>query len=479
MNKKFGNWKAEGGRRKAEVGKSVFYFPLPPSPLRLGMTLIELMVVIVILVTLVAGVLPLVSPNNDARKIAEASRSLQTYFVQAQAEAARLGRPVGIGFRETSAGSGVALEAFQMVVPPVYPGSSQLSRVMVTPVTIPPSTYGVRDTATNPNGNFGPGDEDKVRFESYTGAPLYYVHTQLAVDVGGSRLDSLPPNMFQVGDIIEADGNRFVIVDDARNVTIQQFPYGPWYLNPAEHPQDMKDTLICVRLDDVQQGTKAPQLSVPPNGYSYGIHRQPMGAERTTGSPSERVITSGEAPLQLPAGVAIDILASGIEANEMAVNCQQKRATYQDQAGLTKEIPYMAGVLFSPNGGIDSYWLNGQRYLDVSRVFFLLGRVENGNPIDSTNPANSVFVREWKGISDNEFRDRISKVNWLNPDSRWLTINANDGRLSVSQNANVDPRIVNDNTYHDDEMRSTDPLEAMKAQIEAAHEIAHGGHGDE
>ena len=78
MNNKFGIRKAEGG----------FYFPVPspqlPTPHR-GMTLIELMVVIVILVTLVAGVLPLVSPNNDARKISEASRSLQTYFVQAQA----------------------------------------------------------------------------------------------------------------------------------------------------------------------------------------------------------------------------------------------------------------------------------------------------------------------------------------------------------------------------------------------------------
>ena len=78
------------------------------SALRSAMTLIELMVVIVILVTLVAGVLPLVSPNNDARKIAEAARGLQTYFMQAQAEAARLGRPVGVGFRETTAGSNVA-----------------------------------------------------------------------------------------------------------------------------------------------------------------------------------------------------------------------------------------------------------------------------------------------------------------------------------------------------------------------------------
>ena len=90
------------------------------------MTLIELMVVVVILVTLVAGVLPLVSPNNDARKIREASRGLKTFLMAAQAEAARTGRPVGIGFRETSLatrsnttpGSGMAIEVYQLAVPP-------------------------------------------------------------------------------------------------------------------------------------------------------------------------------------------------------------------------------------------------------------------------------------------------------------------------------------------------------------------------
>ena len=40
----------------------------PPSAL----TLIELLVVIVILMTLVGGVIPVLSPNNDARKIREA-----------------------------------------------------------------------------------------------------------------------------------------------------------------------------------------------------------------------------------------------------------------------------------------------------------------------------------------------------------------------------------------------------------------------
>jgi len=438
------------------------------------MTLIELMVVIVILVTLVAGVLPLVSPNNDGRKIGEASRALQTYFMQAQAEAARIGRPVGVGFRESPALNGVALEAFQMVVPPVYPGSSTLSRVGVTkPVS--PTTYGVR-TSSNQDGN--QADEEDERFPSYRGATLYSVYTQLAVDVGGSRVDSLPPNMFKVGDIIEAEGNRFVIVDDPRNVELKKFPNGDRFLSPADNPTP--DSLVCIRLEEVLQGHKVPPLAVPVNGYTYGVHRQPMGAERTNASPKERIITSGESPLQMPAGIAIDLMSSGFEANEMKTIFEEARPTYKDPNNSTNmlPLPYTVGILFSPNGGIDSVWVNSQRYTDASRVFFLVGRVENGNP-------PTELYTDWgrsgggttSNLSDEEFKDRQAKVNWLNLDSRWLMINGNDGRLTFNQNALVDPRIVDPDTLVDDEMRSSTPLEAREAQIEAAHGLAHG-HND-
>src|SRR5689334_13735829 len=69
-------------------------------PFRPALTLIELLVTIVIMVTVLAGVLPLVSPNNNSRKIREGSRQLNTLFSQAQAQAARDGRPVGVAFRE-------------------------------------------------------------------------------------------------------------------------------------------------------------------------------------------------------------------------------------------------------------------------------------------------------------------------------------------------------------------------------------------
>lgn len=432
------------------------------------MTLIELMVVIVILITLVAGVLPLVSPNNDSRKIADAARSLQTFLLQAQAEAARLGRPVGVGFRETGVDSGVALEAYQMVVPPPYPGSSTLSRISVTTVsqfdTAGANLYGRgQDYDSNLVGIWNDG----TLFPDYGGAKLYVVQTHMAIKAadGSMIADPLPPRMFRVGDIIEARGNRFVIVDDARHQLFRATAEDSAFLVPSENEGIYQNALICVRLEDVLMGNNAPPLAAPATGYTYAIHRQPVGAERTSASPKEQIMVSGQPPLQLPAGVAVDLVASGFEGPNGRL--------FDEWTGLFGELSgqanwlCIAGLMFSPSGAIDSVWVNGQRHTDASRVFLLLGRVENGNP------AATDYTGITSAMTDDEFRERQARVNWLNLDSRWVMVNAIDGRTTVVPNALVDPRRRNDLT------QSSDALEARVAQIEAAHGLAHGHQGEE
>src|SRR5262245_21511640 len=100
--KQFGMGNAEC---EIKTCRSAPLFRTPHATLRNAMTLIELMFVIVILTVLIGAVLPVLSPNNDARKIREAARGLQTYIMQAQARAARTGRPAGIAFRESAPGS--------------------------------------------------------------------------------------------------------------------------------------------------------------------------------------------------------------------------------------------------------------------------------------------------------------------------------------------------------------------------------------
>ena len=64
--------------------------------IRSGLTLVELMVVVVILVILVGVVLPLAQPALKGREIREAARQVNTMFASARARAAATGRPVGV-----------------------------------------------------------------------------------------------------------------------------------------------------------------------------------------------------------------------------------------------------------------------------------------------------------------------------------------------------------------------------------------------
>jgi prepilin-type N-terminal cleavage/methylation domain-containing protein len=413
--------KALGASRQALVSDKSSAQRLGTSAFR-GMTLIELLVVLVILTTLVGGVLPLVSPNNDTRKISEGVRSLQTYFMQAQAEAARIGRPVGVGFRETAAGSGAALEVYQLTVPKPYYGSSSLSRVGATALTI--ASQG------------GPKPElyQGTRYPQYVGAQLYGIDSKMALpgDNGVKVGDPLPPKMFRIGDTVVAQGNKFVVIDDDRCKPAMDINSGNWFINPAQNPiEEYKNVLFCVRLDEVQMQDEAQPLAQPPTGYSYAIHRQPMADSATR-------MTSSEAPLQLPSSIAIDLWATGIEADRLG-NIEDepplKDMTKNLPDGL--KLPYTVGLMFSPNGGIESVWINGKKITELSKMFFLIGRQENGNP-----PRE--LYTEWGSrgqtdITDDELKDRRSKVNWLNMDSKWLLVNANDGRISVSANASFDP----------------------------------------
>lgn len=61
-----------------------------------GLTLVELLVVVVILVLLIGVALPLAQPALNGRDIREASRQVNAMFAGAQVRAASLGQPVGV-----------------------------------------------------------------------------------------------------------------------------------------------------------------------------------------------------------------------------------------------------------------------------------------------------------------------------------------------------------------------------------------------
>jgi len=395
-------------------------------------------VVIVILVTLVAGVIPMLSPNNDKRKIREAARGLQAYINATQAEAARTGRPHGIGFAESPSGDGMALEVFRMEVPLAFAGFSDASRVVVKQVITPP----MRPTRYGPNGN--KGTQFALQYNGYQLYELQFIQTGGAIP----SPDQLPPHMFRIGDRIDVNGNQFLIIDKDKNKPtippnqLETFPPDtPGAVQFLKHPTDLNKSQFvqCVWINATGQ-----QLTAGPKPYR--IIRQP--------------VTSSAAPFVFPAGIGIDLQGSVQEGGPLT------GLPVPDSFATNRPLPDSVIIMFSPGGSVSSVMHNGNQLLSVARIVLLLGRVENGDLAFEMNSSNVVTSGDWTmsaSDSNEQLAQKQAKINWLNPDSRLLGIAARSGRAVVSPVAFVDARLFG----------ADPPATQAVEQIEAAHNITH------
>jgi prepilin-type N-terminal cleavage/methylation domain-containing protein len=378
--------------------RSAHSFPIPHSsfPVRRprGLTLIELLVTIVIMVTVLAGALPLLSPNNNARKLREASRQLNSLLSQAQAQAARDGRAVGVAFREAGASapfSGMALEAYLIAEPPPFAGFSQHSRVAVArPRADDKLTYGQQDGA-NANGNGGTMFDPR-----YRGYPVWELYFSLY----GAE-DPIPPRMLRNGDVLNIDGNVFMIVDDGGGTE------NAHQIDPLTGHVLPTSFLLAIWLNNSGQ-----QLAIGA-AKPYTIARQPMN--------------TSDQPLQFPRGVGIDMDASG------ATGVGPSMPIDFDAGGQT-----VVGIMFSPNGSIESVYRDGVRQEGVEQIYLLVGLFGNGNN-GSQDPNDYDFA---SGTVDNdELAQRRTRLNWLNADSRWVTVNRAGRVITTENNVSFDPRL--------------------------------------
>jgi type II secretion system protein H len=103
-----------------------------------GLTLVELLVVIVILTMVTAATIPLMAPVTGARKVRESARLLASVFAQAQSRALATGRPAGVWIQRLASGpndfvdrANQAIDLFLCESPPPYSGDTALARAMV------------------------------------------------------------------------------------------------------------------------------------------------------------------------------------------------------------------------------------------------------------------------------------------------------------------------------------------------------------
>lgn len=368
---------------------------------RPGLTLIELLVTIVIMVTVLAGALPLLSPNNNARKLREASRQLNSLLAQAQAQAARDGRPVGVAFREFDASrptgpySGMALEAYMISEPAPFTGFSENSRVHVEPLG---STYGTS------NGG--------KRFPKYFDRQMVRLVFGL---MGGATPspDPFPPQMLRIGDAIDVGGNIFVIADDGDQ---RMDPNEVDVVNGVEYL--LSDGVNNTEIECVWINSSGQQLPVGSPGRSQQFYR-PYLIRRQPGNTAEQ-------PLQFPRGIGIDMEASGAEG--VGTNLPM-----DFDAGGANAV----GVMFSPNGSLDVVYFDGTRQDGVEQVYFLMGLVENGNG-NGQDKADYDFAANAPADAA-DVSARRGRVNWLNADSRWVSVNRAGRIITTENNISFEP----------------------------------------
>jgi prepilin-type N-terminal cleavage/methylation domain-containing protein len=407
-------------------------FPIQHSPR--GLTLIELLVTIVILVTLLAAVLPAISPNNDSRKIREAARQLSSLFAQAQAQAARDGRAVGVGFRDRGTWNdanndnfedpgevtytGMALEAYIIAEPPPFTGFSTSSAVGVMEIDdgdieryedLSPNTPVIRnDDAPLVNLVFG----HNIGSEPFTSDPSDWLPPRMFR--GAELLDEDGDNVFEAegaGDIVQIGQEQFeLILNDCDEIEDQNDPHtdydaeqinGEWFLN--------SQAVVTARW---LTWRFRPLEVFSPGGKAYRIRRRPVASE----SPSR----TGAQTLQFPRGVGVDFDPTDGDSS--------------------------LGIVFSPSGTVETIFRDGEKEEADEPLFILLGRVENSNPPNIETPPGSGFYDidytryAFDGSeTDDELAQRRREVNLLNPDSRWVVVSP-AGRTISSENASFDPR---------------------------------------
>ena len=89
---------------------------------RRGLTLVELLVVVLIVIMVSAALVPMVGKAMQNREIRESSRLLNTYLAAAQAQAIAEGRTVGVWFERAGNNPETCFQIYRAEVPPPYSG---------------------------------------------------------------------------------------------------------------------------------------------------------------------------------------------------------------------------------------------------------------------------------------------------------------------------------------------------------------------
>ena len=254
-----------------------------------GVTLVELLVVVAILVILVGLTATFIQPLREGRDIREAARSVNALFAAAQARAIELQRPVGVWIRrftETRSDPRInmGIDLFMAEVPPPYTGDDLNAHAQIggrRGQRDEPQSFAKLFSATRPQTR-----RDDVSFTYFNVTKNDYI-----------RFDYKGP----LRRIIDSPGSD---IEEQEEVVNVMFDPPIWYPNGAKVPFEV---------------------------FRYGRPSQTSASR-----------------IQLPASVAIDIGNSGVGKSGTFYDPRNPSPQDEDPAEVSD-----VAILFSPSGGIE------------------------------------------------------------------------------------------------------------------------------
>lgn len=324
---------------------------------RHGLTLTELMVVVAILVIMIAVMVPGVAAVAKGRDVREAARQLVTFLSQAQSQAIKLQRPVGVWFTRDKNSPQAAWQIYVAEVPKTYSGDAYDSLAIVK--GIPPGTHAFTVSFAQANnllfakeGAITAGDV--IRFGNR--GPWYEIYSNPVLNSANSSYEviCLMPSWVQT-----ADFNAAQRVQSARAVTpTTQFPF--------------------ISLSTGDDATRYRT--------TYEIQRRPR-----------RISTKS---LTLTAGMAIDLYWSGLNESLGGAN---EYVQFRSPTVGANQLPPELVVMFDARGRVAKYYpqgIAGPAGDIMSDVYLLVGRFDQ---VGVTNPEQKTNLTDlsslWIGVT--------------------------------------------------------------------------------
>jgi len=374
----------------------------PFSSARRGVTLVELLVVIGIMLILATIAIPAMRPLTEGRRVREAARAINVYLGRARSRAIESGRPCGVMFERLERQPNACVLLRQAEVPPPYSGETSDSAVR------PYAQAGGFVRVRIRYGQFASGlvrRGDTVRLNRQ--GPFYSIVDYLS---DNNPADSVSP---------PADpGEDFPL--DANNQFIDF--YTGAVFDPADPEQWVSNRCLTLAVSsDSVSALPWGSASIP---VPFEILRQP--------------VASAGAPLQLSRGAVIDLDASGLDRRLPFQLVDPSAPDNPPVNPLPLPLPLPLGdprswpviVMFSPNGSIDSVYHYELLY-DTSGAV-VGGRYTARRAVEPIH----LMVGKWERIPPqpglaSQTDDGLP--NWQDATNLWLAISPQTGLVTVAE----------------------------------------------